>query len=201
MAARSQIAVCILAGGKSRRFGGNKALADWDGQPLIAHVLSRIRSQTDGPVAINAADPHLFDDLGVPVLVDEAWLGAGPLAGIRSALLWAKKQRLHEVVTVGVDLPFLPADYLQTLGAQGAPTTVSSNGRCHPINGLWGVTHLSELETYLESGKRAAHGRTELCEAAVAVFALDSDRVDSFFNVNSVHDLKVAKALNRLTRQ
>ena len=192
MAAASDIAVCILAGGASRRFGGNKAFAEWNGQPLIAHILDLVRAQTSGPVAINGAGPDLFSGFDVPVLADEAWVNAGPLAGIRTALLWAQRQGVDEVVTLGVDLPFLPSTYVSKLQTAGVPVIAGSNGRWHPVNGLWAVAQLAELEGYLESGRRSAHGWAELCKASVADFLPEADDIDPFFNVNTAEDLKAA---------
>ena len=39
----------ILAGGKSRRMGQNKALLQLGDDPLIAHVIRRMRLATDEP--------------------------------------------------------------------------------------------------------------------------------------------------------
>lgn len=54
MSKRPEVAVCILAGGASRRFGNHKACAERDGKPLLAHVIDRILAQTNGPMFIIA---------------------------------------------------------------------------------------------------------------------------------------------------
>ena len=195
MTVKSRIAVCILAGGESRRFGGNKALAEWRGGTLIGHILDRVRAQTDGPVAINAAAPEAFAGLGVPVVSDEAWLQAGPLAGVRTAMLWADRAGHAEVVTLGVDLPFLPKDYIAAIAEPRAPAVAGSDGRLHPVNGIWPVAQLPELEAYLESGKRSAHGWSESCNAAIVEFAPTNAGIDPFFNVNTAEDLRIAMEL------
>ena len=54
----------ILAGGASRRFGGDKALAPLDGKPLIAHVIGRL-SGPHTALAINAHDSSAYSDLSL----------------------------------------------------------------------------------------------------------------------------------------
>ncbi len=40
----------VLAGGQSRRFGSDKALALLDGRPLIAHVIAALAAQTEAVI-------------------------------------------------------------------------------------------------------------------------------------------------------
>lgn len=37
----------ILAGGRSRRFGTDKAVAQWNGAPLLAHCVAALSPQVD----------------------------------------------------------------------------------------------------------------------------------------------------------
>lgn len=192
----SDVAVVILAGGASRRFGSHKAFADLGGKPLLEHVLDRIRIQTGGPLLINTNAAELYGAFGLPVVPDRAWAGAGPLAGIHTAQTWAKAARRDQVVTIAVDQPFVPTSYISTLLKVGAPAIASSLGRLHPINAVWLVAQLPALGCYLEMGKRDVIGWAQNCEAGVAEFATGPDAVDPFLNVNTTCDLDVAsKAL------
>ena len=56
MEQKPDIPICILAGGTSRRFGSDKALAVLDGKPLLSHVLERLSDQTSGLIAINTGN-------------------------------------------------------------------------------------------------------------------------------------------------
>ena len=99
----------ILAGGKSKRMGQNKALMDLQGKPLIQHVLDNLRTFTEQQIIIG--DPALYSKFGVPVFADEH-LGKGPLAGIQSALQHSTTE-LNFIV--GCDMPNIEASILKHL--------------------------------------------------------------------------------------
>src|SRR5207244_11585856 len=50
----------VLAGGESRRFGSDKALAQFRGEPLLAHVLRGVCAAEFAQVALAAKDPHKY---------------------------------------------------------------------------------------------------------------------------------------------
>lgn len=80
MPRKPEIAVCILAGGSSRRFGGHEAFAGSGGKPLLANVIDRNRPQTEGPVLINANDAPAFSAFGLPIIPpgsNASWRKAG----------------------------------------------------------------------------------------------------------------------------
>jgi molybdopterin-guanine dinucleotide biosynthesis protein A len=94
---RERPVVCgvVLAGGASTRFdGGDKALAELDGRPLLARVLDAVDRATDGPPILAVADSsqerqvreaheESFDG-PVETVYDDPEL-SGPLAGLSAA--------------------------------------------------------------------------------------------------------------------
>src|SRR5207248_4449155 len=50
----------VLAGGESRRFGSDKALAQFRGEPLIAHVLRGVCAAGFAQVALAAKEPQRY---------------------------------------------------------------------------------------------------------------------------------------------
>lgn len=98
----------VLAGGKSRRMGSDKALLELAGRPLLEHMLELARSVC--PQVCVVGDPEKFSRLA-PVIPD-LYAGQGPLAGIHAALTQSET-RLNLIL--GVDLPFLEADFLRYL--------------------------------------------------------------------------------------
>ena len=181
--------IVILAGGAAERFGSNKALAELGGKPLVAHVIERLRSQTSAAMAINTNSDQDFAHFRGPKIGDGAQRGLGPLAGILAALHWSKNAGADYVVTTAVDVPFIPLDFVKRLIEAGAPSIAMSDGRWHPLNGLWKCSQIDALEEYLRSGRRSAHGWAERCEASIAEFEVSAEGNDPFWNINTPTDL------------
>lgn len=74
----------ILAGGKSSRFGSNKALAEFRGLPLIERVTTILETIFPRLVIISNS-PHEYSYLGLPIYQDII-KGLGPIGGIYTGL-------------------------------------------------------------------------------------------------------------------
>lgn len=191
----------IVAGGLGSRLGGDKAFALLAGRPLIAHVVDRLQPQC-GPLAINAAgDDPRFAPLALPVIEDADATRAGPLAGIAAALRWARDDlRATHVVTVPVDVPLLPPDLVARLAAAPGPARIArSNGRPHPVAGVFDVALLDGLEAFLrQDTRRAMMAWLDGVGATTVDFEplqIGGAPVDPFFNVNTPEDLEAAEAI------
>ena len=98
----SHITGVILAGGKSARFGQNKAFALFEGTPFIERVLKVMRL-TFSKVMIVTNSPADFAHLKVLVLADSIPC-KGPLGGIMTAL---QQTTDDGIFAVGCDMPCL----------------------------------------------------------------------------------------------
>lgn len=199
---RQAIVGAVLAGGLSRRMGGgDKPLRMLDGRTILDHVLDRFAAQCDA-ILLNAnGDPKRLESCGLPVVADPLAGYCGPLAGILAALDWTAASRPDAtlVATVPADCPFLPRDLVARLdrARQSAGTQValaSSDGRTHPVTGLWPVTLRESLRRALvEEGLRKVSSWTDRHSVALAEWP--AGRVDPFFNVNTPEDLAEAGRL------
>ncbi|MCC6737712.1 MAG: molybdenum cofactor guanylyltransferase [Planctomycetia bacterium] len=99
---RLPAAAVVLCGGRSERMGRDKALLDWGGKPLVAHVASRLSPAFEEVVL--SGDPSRYGRLGWRCIADRG--GAGPLAGLCAAFLALPHAALF---LVACDMPRIDA--------------------------------------------------------------------------------------------
>ncbi len=145
--------VCILAGGRGGRIGGEKYLKRLLGKRLIDYALDIARDvykdAGQGPVVVSCRDDILRLD-GVEILQDRD--GAGPLAGLYSSLV-----NCGRTLIFPCDMPFLPPRLLEYLleESRGQDITVYRYGDfVQPQVGVYseyclpGIVQLLQDETY-----------------------------------------------------
>jgi molybdopterin-guanine dinucleotide biosynthesis protein A len=191
----------VLAGGRSSRFGHEKALADMGGRPLVAHVVAAL-SKGCRQVAINAREDSLAADYarahGLAVLSDAPGDPDGPLSGVRTGLTWAKAQGAPYLATAPCDTPFLPQDLVQRLVQtdMGRGAVARTADGLQPLCALWPVGALDALAAILASGDHPAIKHVLLSlDVAEAAF----DEADLFDNLNTPDDYR--SALRRAPKQ
>lgn len=81
---REALPVYILAGGRSRRFGSDKARTLVGGEPLLLRVARQLEAIASS-VRVVARAPGSYDDLGLATIADST-PGKGPLGGLVTAL-------------------------------------------------------------------------------------------------------------------
>lgn len=104
----SDLVGIVLAGGKSRRLGKDKAQVVFDGQDLLSRAVEQLKRMVSEVwvVGRNAQD----HGLEVPWMLDES-PGMGPVGGILTAL----KKINRPLLVISCDLPFLDDVSLQRL--------------------------------------------------------------------------------------
>lgn len=185
---RLPLSAVILAGGQGSRMGGaDKGWLVFRGQPLICHVLERIRPQADE--LLISANRHLDDyaALGATLLSDETPDYPGPLEGIRMAL---KAARGDWLLCVPCDTPFLPPDLAVRLAAalEAAHADIAvaeAGGQVHPVVFLCCKNVLASLETFMAAGGRGVGRWQAGLKRAVVPFA----DADAFRNFNTPEEL------------
>jgi len=183
----------ILAGGRGSRMGSiDKGLAPFGDQPMVQHVLTRLRPQVQR-LLINAnQNLDAYAAFGAPVWPDAMPDFAGPLAGLQTGLMHCETPYL---VTAPCDSPFLPADLVQRLAAalqaDGADLAVAVTGegptrQPHPVFCLVKASLLPHLTAYLEGGGRKVDAWYRSLRVVEVHFADEA----AFRNINTLAELQ-----------
>jgi len=189
MGKTEKITGIILAGGRGTRMGGvDKGFVLLQNQPLIQHVVSRLKHQVD-EIIINAnREIAQYQALGLTVLQDKTPDFIGPLAGLHLGLTHSKHTY---VLTVPCDSPYLPADLAQrllyALIENNADIAVaSSDGYAHPVFCLCKKKSLLSLNDYLAKDGR----KVSAWQKSLAYVDVDfSDCSEAFINLNTTEDI------------
>ena len=189
-----ELAVAVLAGGEGSRIGGAKPLIVLGGQSLVERAFERALSWSNCSV-VSLRSAEQVEPLELPWIADAPGID-GPLAGLASALEWARRQGADALLTVPCDMPFLPDELprrlLAGIGELGA-AIAASGGNLHPVCGLWRTAALAEISAYCASGKRSLRGFAR--HIGFAEIEWPSEPSDPFFNINSRADLDAAEAM------
>jgi molybdopterin-guanine dinucleotide biosynthesis protein A len=162
----------VLAGGRSTRFGSDKAAALLDGMPLIEHAIAAVAAQTDAVIVCGREWMDWVPDRPEPDL--------GPLGGINAALHYAVARGFDAVLTVPCDAPVLPPDLAKRLASAGAAVFLEDM----PVIGLWPADFAPSLDDHLaQSEDRSVRGWAR--RSGTMPYRLDK----SIPNVNSLSDL------------
>ena len=193
----------ILAGGQSRRMNRkDKAFLEIGERTLLDMIIERLGPQSY-KMAINTNSySYKYKKYGLPILHDHMEGYLGPLAGILTAMEWAKDIGYEKVITVAVDTPLFPLNLFRELDRKMEVSNsdivfAASSGYqkqrkiLHPVFGLWKTYLCDDLRKELERGIRKVtlwstkHKTSSVC--------FDNDLVDPFFNINTPDDIELLK--------
>ena len=183
----------ILAGGRNRRLGRNKALETIGGKSLIERVAERVKLVSDKILIVTSPGRLALPAIGgVEVMVD-LYPDKGPLGGIYTGLLASPSS--HSVV-VACDMPFLNIELLcymiELSGDFDAVVPRLEEGNAEPLHAIYSKSCLDSIETQLE------HNQLQINHALAMLHVRYVERAEcqkfdpqllTFFNINSQSDL------------
>ena len=191
----------ILAGGKSRRMGVNKAFLRLGNRTLIEHVIHRIQPIADEILIITNTHDE-YNHLGIETKFDII-PNAGTLGGIHSALTKATNDA---VVCVGCDIPFIDTNLLlyliSVLGEHDAviPYTCSERGQLtlQTLCAVYSKRCLPIIEKMLNDAEYRVHALKSHANINLIIpetwKKIDPDGY-SFLNINTPDDFEIAQTI------
>lgn len=162
----------ILAGGQSRRFGSDKAMALVDGERMIDRVAKALAQQCEAVVVCGRTEA------GFACIPDLPETGLGPLGGLNAALHHALARGFDTVLSSGCDMPDLPSNLAAQLSGEGAAHVADQ-----PVVGLWPASLAPQCAAFLLSGGRSLYGFGEHVGARLVTVS------PPLRNVNSPRDI------------
>lgn len=142
----------VLTGGESRRMGQPKALLDWNGKPLLRHVIEQLQASFARVIVVGG---EVRDVLPPDVL----WLAdEQPGAGVAMAIRTALRHLQQPCFVCACDMPFVHAEFGQWLleNASGCAAHVPHwQDQPQPLHAAWLPTAVAFLEEQLRTGEYA----------------------------------------------
>ncbi len=146
----------ILAGGRSSRFGSDKARAVLAGEPLIVRV-ARLLTPAASTLTAVADRPDRYADLGLRTIAD-VHPGLGPLSGLHAAL--RDRRDGDWLLLCSCDALLVRSKWLERLLASrtpGAQAVAFRRDRWQPMPALYAGTILADVERALADSRRSLH--------------------------------------------
>ena len=193
------VSVAILAGGKSKRMGQNKAFLRVGNKMVIERVIDRVQPLTDD-LFISTNSPDAFSQFNLP-MVGDLYPDKAALGGIYTAIHSAQH---HRVLIVACDMPFLNIDLLNHL-IKLSPTVDVVAPLINPpqpetMHAVYGKACLPAIEKRLLADKLRIIGFFDDVTVRYVekneIATIDPDFY-SFINMNTPEDLeRVRKLVN-----
>lgn len=193
-----QIESFILVGGRSTRFGVDKATFEFEGETL-AERTARVAETAlaTAPAVFVTASGSSFPKIGGRTVIHDIFPGRGAAGAIHAAMTIA---RTEWIFVLACDLPFVSAEFVSLMRGRIEPEfaaviPVQSDGRWQPLCGFYRVADcLPVVTSALTSSGKHPSFKDLLSGLNVRMIGLDeyrdlpdSDRL--LRNVNSLEDL------------
>ena len=182
------ITLCILAGGEGQRVNQqDKGLLEWQGKPLVEHILHDMSGQFSH-IVINAnRNQELYEHYGYDVIRDDSPGFQGPLMGILSLF---KHTTTPYILVIPCDSPHPPQNLLsrltQCLLEKHTPCALCHDGeRLQPLFALLSREIENQLDRFVAQDRHKVQDFFESINQAICDF---SDQPQAFTNINTLED-------------
>ncbi|WP_297552983.1 molybdenum cofactor guanylyltransferase MobA [Thermococcus sp.] len=187
----------VLAGGRGKRFGGDKLLYRINGKPLILYTIERLETarRIDEVILVASKDnAEKLEKLGYRVVVDNLLIG--PMGGVYTAL------GLGDAFVVAGDMPLIVPEFVDFIISEfkksGKTACVPrwGNGYLEPLHAAYSRAFREVLEEKIKAGNYALNRAIrEVNPCYLPIESLPEEWRESFFNVNTREDLGRIKGI------
>lgn len=188
----ADVAGVILAGGKSKRMGQNKALLKVNGERMIETAYRRMSELFD-EVLLVTNSPELYDFIPCRKIAD-IYPDMGPLGGIHAALTNCTAARAFVTACDMPGLnPLLVCELSSLRGGEDSVVPETPGGR-EPLHAVYDKSCLPGMEKMLQAGERSILSFLDRAKVRLVprerIAVLDPD-FSSFRNINTPEDYRL----------
>ena len=185
----TDIGAIILAGGKSKRFGTDKALYPYKGKPLIRTVIEIVKKITD-KIIIVTNSPKKMEFINYPKYKDLI-PGSGSLGGIYTGLYYSNAK---VNIVLPCDMPYVSAACIKFLidNTNGNDITVPFHkNMLEPLCAIYSKKCLPFIKTQIETKDYQIFQFYDEVWTKQIQFSSDLSFYHNqlFYNINSMEDL------------
>jgi FdhD protein len=187
----SSLDAVLIAGGKSSRFGEDKAFLDWNGEPLFQRQLKKLQALGPNQLWLSANGDQDYGELPNGVIrVDDDDEGLGPVGGLLNVF---KRSEAERIVVLGVDLPLMEEGFLAKLADDDSGIVPKTQRYWEPLAAVYPrEAMLAILESAMEQGNRKLQRLLDKAEQSgvTRAYAVSEGEGLLFTNLNSREDLE-----------
>ena len=187
----------ILAGGKSRRFGADKAVAKLGEKSLIDYTINKLEPKF-AEILVITNNPMQVSKNNIFFIKDTMSGQLGPLVGILSAMEWVKNndKNYEWIISFPCDTPFFEEKIIdKVINSQKSSDKkllfLKSGNKRHNIFGLWSIELMEQLRNDINQGARKVEDWANKIGTEIVEINSESDK--SFLNINTKLDLEDAQ--------
>ena len=186
MSSEKDITGIVLAGGKSRRMGRDKALIVLKNRTFLEHVVFALKPMVDDIFIVSDNPDHQIENFyRVPDMI----MDAGPIAGIYTGLIHSKSQNN---IVLSCDVPLISSSVLEILLDNNEDcydiVQLKDQENYYPLIALYKKRIAPYFLTLLNKGERklmrAFRGLN------VKTICIEKAQQELVKNVNTISDLK-----------
>lgn len=182
----------ILAGGTSKRFGGEtKSNIAIDGVTIISRIISAI-DDLFSELIIVTNNPEEFLEFSHYKIIKDIYLKAGPLAGIHAAM---KSSAKEAVFVFAGDMPFpdkkIIAGMIDEFNLGNCDVLIPKIGQfIEPLHAIYRKSLMDDIVRFIEDGKsRAVRDFLREVKTDYQTIPETEQNKRAFTNINSQYDL------------
>lgn len=197
------ITVAIIAGGASKRFGSMKALAEFQGKPLLSYMLD-IAQQISSTILVVVSDEDQEEKLKPLVKTGKIVTDpeGEPQCALTGALTAFEHTETSHTLLLPVDAPLVKTDLLKMLTrlspGHGAVVPSWPSGYIEPLHSVYLAEHAYILG--LDVMEKGLLRMSDLLDRLQHVLYVSTEtlnqfdpELDTFMNFNTLQELKAAE--------